>query len=317
MENIEANLKTARSYTKVELEDKELYQRELALLSSQWIFIDHISSFKKVGDYKVYELLEESVIVVKTEYGFSGHLNFCSHRGSTLCEKKQGHAKAFTCPYHNWSFEIDGKLKSAPSCSMTSLQKSENSLKKVDIKDVEGILFAGLNVGSMVDFETVKRELNPLFSWQGLSKAKVAHTCTFTLSANWKLAVDNFMECYHCYANHPEMCKQLIHPKVTSTESPTQYKQFEKVYVDWCQKTAVLGHPIGGDQNVDVNADQFIVTLRSVLNTNTASYGKDGESLAPLMGKYKVNDNGETFGFCGPMTHFSMPTDFAFILGSM
>lgn len=311
--NHDKELLSVRSYNQTEIKDEAVFEKDLLLLSSQWNFIDHVSRFEKVGDFKVYDLLGESIIVVKTEHGFKGHFNFCSHRGSVLCTQNEGNKKAFVCPYHSWSFELDGKLRNAPACPSAKAEPEKNGLKSVEINEIEGLLFAGLNAGNMTDFAKVRDDMTPYMAWQGLKNAKVVCNRQFTLKANWKLAFDNFAECYHCYANHPEMCEYLIHPKVTGTDSADQFKQFEGVWFEWMQNAIKMGHPTGGVDAIDTEADQFSVVYRTVLNKDTPSYAKEGGPLAPVMGKFKSYDNGEIFGYCGPLMHYSMPTDHAFV----
>jgi Rieske 2Fe-2S family protein len=146
-----------------------------------------------------------------------------------------------------------------------------------------------------------------------LKNAKIAHKKSFKIKANWKLAADNFFECYHCFANHPEMCEHFIHPNITSTVSPEQNMKFIKVWLAWKEAAELLGHPTDERTRLDPNAEQFNIIYRTPINTDAKSYGKDGAALAPLMGKYKNFDNGETFGYSGPLLQFSMPNDHAYM----
>lgn len=313
MNNSLVDSKYVSSFNTKELTDIDVFEKDIDLLSSQWNFIDHTSNYNSLGDYRVLDILGESVIVVKSSDGFKAFFNFCSHRGSVICTKKQGNTKAFVCPYHSWKFGIDGKLLNAPACPSATAEPDKNALRKVEIREIEGMLFIGLNEAKLPSFEAVKSELEPLFSWQGLKKAKIAHSCEYYIEANWKLAVENFYECYHCFSNHPEMCSQFAHPHVSATDSLIGIRKFKSIFTEWCKKVKSYGHPIGGVEDIDVCAPQFNVIFRSVINEDTPSYAKNGKPLAPLMGRYKKYDNGETFGYSGPLTHFSMPTDHAFV----
>jgi len=306
-------LQLVASFNNLELKDPSIFEKELSLLASQWNFIDHVSSYLNVGDYKVHEFLNESIIVVKTEDGFRGYLNICSHKGSILCTKTEGNKKQFTCPYHGWKFDLDGRLNHAPSCPSTPDFLEKSALKSISVNVIEGLIFIKLENSNIKHSDDVKKALTPLFAWQGLIDAKIAHKRTYKIAANWKLAAENFLECYHCYGNHPEMCAKFIHPNITSTDSTQKIMKFMDVYENWEKETQLLGHPTGGRTSVDHNADQFNVIYRTPLNVDVKSYGKDGEALAPLMGKYSTFDCGETFGYSGPLFQFSMPNDHAYI----
>ncbi|WP_198560104.1 aromatic ring-hydroxylating oxygenase subunit alpha [Colwellia sp. Bg11-28] len=301
------------SYNNFELQSVGTFEKELSLLGSQWNFIDHVSSYKNVGDYKVHEFLDESIIIVKTKNGFRSFINFCSHRGSVLCTSAQGNKKSFVCPYHNWTFDLEGNLKHAPAFPTATDSPEKHKLKSIQINEIEGLLFVGLENDHMVRFDDVKDALAPLFAWQGLKESKIAHKRSYRIKANWKMAVDNFFECYHCYANHPEMCELFIHPNITATDVAHKNMKFLDVWQTWTKATQLLGHPTGGIEGIDPEVDQFNVIYRTPLNVDAKSYGKNGAALAPLMGKYKTFDNGETFGYSGALLQFSMPNDHAYM----
>src|SRR5262245_33914470 len=93
---------------------QELYELERrGWLSQQWYVLAHVSELNDAGSFIVRELLGESVIVVRDTVGeLRGFYNVCRHRGSRICSK-DGQAKVFTCPYHAWSYRLDGSLRGA------------------------------------------------------------------------------------------------------------------------------------------------------------------------------------------------------------
>ncbi|PKH85426.1 SRPBCC family protein [Colwellia sp. Bg11-28] len=274
------------SFYREELQDKKIYEKDLELLSRQWNFVDHISSFKKTGDYKVYELLGKLIVIVKTDEGFEGGRNYSSEEKGEF---------------------LVGSI-------VESILNHENRFKHVMIKELEGILLVGLSHNKMANFSRIRSNIEPLYSWHGLKQAKIAHKEKYTINANWKAVSENLLECYHCYANHPEMCSIANHPTFTSTASLDKMIEGIEVFKNWSITTKSMNHPVGERQNVDVDAEQFSVIYRAPINVNQKSHSKDGNLLAPLMGSISQCDNGETFGYIGPLTVYSMPNDYAYIL---
>ena len=81
-----------------------------------WIFIGHDSQIPKKGDYFIYKILDEEIIVLRNkENQVKAFFNVCRHRGSRVCLEKRGNATRFSCPYHSWTYNLDGKLLAAKS----------------------------------------------------------------------------------------------------------------------------------------------------------------------------------------------------------
>jgi Rieske 2Fe-2S family protein len=92
-----------------------VYQRELEnIFFKSWLWAGHVSQIPNPGDWFLYTIAEESVIVVRDSDGtIRGLINSCRHRGSRVCEKANGNNKTFVCPYHGWVYGTDGSLRGA------------------------------------------------------------------------------------------------------------------------------------------------------------------------------------------------------------
>ena len=95
--------------------DLDLYQAEIKnIFLKHWLFAGHVSQIPNAGDYFTFEFDTESVIVLRSAVGeVKAHLNVCRHRGSKICVEPSGSKKSLTCPYHAWSYNLDGQLISA------------------------------------------------------------------------------------------------------------------------------------------------------------------------------------------------------------
>ncbi|MBU1308844.1 MAG: aromatic ring-hydroxylating dioxygenase subunit alpha [Gammaproteobacteria bacterium] len=301
------------SFSRHELQSIEIFEADLKILARQWVLLDHISSFTAVGDYKVFQLAGESVVIVRNEQGFSGFLNFCLHRGAKLCTKSQGRQSAFTCPYHAWRYDLTGVLQQATACTSKRVTVGESRLNAVSVRVEAGLIFASLQAEHST-FSASAELFAPFLAWHNTSAAKIAGSKRFVAKGNWKLFADNFFECYHCRVLHPEMCELAVHPKITSTVSTAQHGQYMAVAQDWFEKVARLGHPVGERQSLMPELEHFSVMYRVPVDSVSLTLSKTGQLVAPLMGEAKVADGGETFGYLGPLTLLNIYNDYGYSL---
>src|SRR4030095_1688671 len=117
-----------------------------AIFSRQWVCVGHQSQISKAGDYLVQEVAGESVIVVRDQKGeLHGFYNVCRHRGTRLCEEASGHALSIQCPYHAWTYGLDGRLLGAPHMDEApGFHKADYSLHAVNLTLWEGFIFVSL-----------------------------------------------------------------------------------------------------------------------------------------------------------------------------
>lgn len=121
--------------------------------------------------------------------------NAYRHRGSRVCLEHQGNKRLFTCPYHAWSYDLDGQLRAAASMP-DGFDKGSNGLLPINIGVLEGLIFISLApLGQAPDFDAYTKRFAPLMQEQNLATAKVAAHKTYPTAVNWKLVVDNFFEC--------------------------------------------------------------------------------------------------------------------------
>ena len=178
------------------------------IFSKQWVLVGHQSKLPKPGDYFVAEVASESLIIVRDKGGeVHGFYNVCRHRGTRLREDKNGHLSAIQCPYHAWTYGLDGPLIGAPHMDQVpGFDKADYSLHAVNLAVWKGFIFVSLT-DSPTPLEKVFAPLAGKFSHWNLPKLRSAKRIEYDVRANWKLIFENYSECYHCPGVHPALSK--------------------------------------------------------------------------------------------------------------
>jgi Rieske 2Fe-2S family protein len=122
-------------------EDPDIYQEELErIFLKSWLYAGHISQLANKGDYFLYKLDNESVIIIRDHSGnINALLNVCRHRGSRVCLEPCGNKNLLVCPYHAWTYQLDGSLRGA-TYTPPDFDKSEYSLKQVNVEIFQGMI---------------------------------------------------------------------------------------------------------------------------------------------------------------------------------
>jgi glycine betaine catabolism A len=191
------------------------------IFSRQWVLVGHHSQIAKVGDYFIAKVASESLIVVRGKDDIvRGFFNVCRHRGTQLREEKTGHLSAIQCPYHAWTYGLDGKLIGAPHMDeVPGFDKADYPLHAVNLGLWEGFVFMNLAAsGPTAGNASAQRDgYIPLENWFAPLSGKFSHwnmpnlrsvkRIEYDVRANWKLIFENYSECYHCPGVHPTLSK--------------------------------------------------------------------------------------------------------------
>jgi Rieske 2Fe-2S family protein len=183
-------------------------QEQKKIFSEQWVLIGHQSQIAQAGDYLTAEVAGESLIIVRDKRGaIHGFYNVCRHRGSRLIENTNGQSAAIQCPYHAWTYALDGRLIGAPHMDeVPGFDKADYSLHAVNLALWEGFIFVNLGDSSAPAAEWFKPLAGKFARWN-LSALRSAKRIEYDVRANWKLIFENYSECYHCGGVHPELSK--------------------------------------------------------------------------------------------------------------
>jgi Rieske 2Fe-2S family protein len=188
--------------------DEIFHQEQEQIFSKRWVLVGHQSQIVRDGDYFVAEVNSESLIVIRDKNGkIHGFFNVCRHRGTRLKEDACGHASAIQCPYHAWTYGLDGRLIGAPHMDeVRGFDKADYSLRAVNLALWEGFIFINLDKNAM-PLEEWFAQLNGKFSHWNMSILRPAKRIEYDVRANWKLMFENYSECYHCPGVHPTLAK--------------------------------------------------------------------------------------------------------------
>ena len=198
------------------------------IFSKQWLLVGHQSQIPTAGDYIVQQVIGESLIVIRDKSGeIHGFFNVCRHRGTRLIEGEKGKCTAIQCPYHAWTYGLDGRLIGAPHMDeVPGFDKADYSLRPVNIGIWEGFIFVNLaDSGPLTSilsqrerrtkvldtgYKSLEDWFAPLagkFSHWNMSILRPAKRIEYDVRANWKLMFENYSECYHCPGVHPMLSK--------------------------------------------------------------------------------------------------------------
>jgi phenylpropionate dioxygenase-like ring-hydroxylating dioxygenase large terminal subunit len=187
-------------YTSPEVFAKE-YER---IYSRDWIYAGHVSQFPLKGSYIKFEIGGEEIVVVRGDgEEFYANLNVCRHRGYRLCGEDSGRVRALVCPYHQWRYDFDGTLTRVPQMRDGEyFDYADFPLRTAETEVWNGFVFVHLGEGKV---EPLRERLTPFHSVVARfdpAGTKLVHEENYILDANWKVAFENAMECYHCAGTH-------------------------------------------------------------------------------------------------------------------
>jgi Rieske 2Fe-2S family protein len=193
----------------------EIFSLEMQrIFSKRWLYTVHESALPQPGSHVLFEPVPgESVMLMRGDDGqIRGFYNVCRHRGARLRSSDgQLPGSCLRCPYHAWTYGLDGQLLGAPHMAdVPGFNRAEISLVAVPTAVWEGLVFINLDPAAMPLEQALAPILNVAAPWQ-IPRLVLADQITYDVAANWKLISQNDAECYHC---------PLVHPRLTQL-SPT------------------------------------------------------------------------------------------------
>jgi phenylpropionate dioxygenase-like ring-hydroxylating dioxygenase large terminal subunit len=276
-------------------------------LADQWFVLGHSSELAASGSFIVRELLGESLILVRDERGeVRGFYNVCRHRGSRICDH-DGSALSLVCPYHAWSYRLDGSLRAAAALPET-VDTSKLSLRAAPVTEIGGLLLGSLT-GDVRALNIVRRTFEPGLRYYGIPSARIAARRHYPTHGNWKLVLENFIECYHCLACHPEYCSVMKHVDVVARDAPEAAAAWERAVDAWFRETADPDSPLG--------TRRFAFTagvcdaVRAPIGAGRRTQSQDGLPVAPLLGELTRFDGGVSNFRCEPFIFLGVLNDHA------
>jgi glycine betaine catabolism A len=189
----------------------EIFAREQErIFSRRWVCVGRGADLARPGDYACPRIAGESLIAVRGKDDRArAFYNVCRHRGTRICTDERGHvAGGLTCPYHGWTYGLDGALLGAPLMGeMPWFDKADHPLEPAGLEEWEGFLFAHLEPRAAQPLSEALRPLAGRFDPWRLSELVTTRRIDYDVRTNWKLIFQNFSECYHCPPVHPALAK--------------------------------------------------------------------------------------------------------------
>lgn len=283
-------------YTSLAVYDLDLEH----LFYREWLYAVPACQLAKAGSYVTMRVGAYEVIIVRGRDGeIRAFHNSCRHRGSLICKARQGHVAKLVCPYHQWTYELDGKLIWANDMG-ADFDASKHGLKPVSLRNLEGLIYICLSQ-TPPDFDAFAELARPYLAIHDLADAKVAYTSTIVEKANWKLVWENNRECYHCSSNHPALCRSFpLDPNVAGVSPDGSISAVLQAHFDRCEAS---GAPAG----FRISDDGQYRFARMPLQEKALSYTMDGKAaIGKNLGRVSLPDAGTLLKFHYPSTwnHF-------------
>jgi stachydrine N-demethylase len=276
-----------------------LFEADMAhIWHSEWIFAASAAELPKAGAYVTLQLGQYPIVVVRGNDGLvRAFHNTCRHRGSRICSKPSGQVAKLVCPYHQWTYEVDGRLLWARDMG-PEFEPAKHGLKPVHCMTTAGMVF--ICVADVApDFTALAAAADRYTAPHRLDEMKVAHRSSIVEKGNWKLVLENNRECYHCAGSHPSLCRTFNdNPDLVGSDDSLSSPE-GAAHVNRCEAAGLPSRYL-----VSPNEQWRFVRIPFV--GAAVSYTMDGKAAAPLIPGMPFANAGSLLFFHYPNTwnHF-------------
>ncbi len=273
--------------------DADVFQHDLEKLwYADWVFVASAAEFTKTGSYVTVQLGRFTVVLVRGKDGVvRAFHNTCRHRGSRICSQAKGTSSRLVCPYHQWTYELDGRLIWARDMG-EDFKPSDHSLMPVSCETAGGMVFICL-ADATPDFSQVKAATDRYSAPHRMDELKVAHQSTIVEKGNWKLVLENNRECYHCAGQHPSLCRTFNdNPDLVGSDDSAEAAEGQ-AHIESCEHAGLPSRYI-------IAPDGQWRLVRIPLLEDAVSYTMDGKLAAPML-------PGMPFANAGTLLFFHYP----------
>lgn len=192
-------------------------QEQERIFEAMWFCAVRAGDLPGPGSFRTVQVGRESILISRArDNSIRAWFNVCRHRGAKLCTEESGEVKrAFQCPYHAWTYDLTGKLVAAPNLTkMPDVGRTEFGLAGVAVREWLGYVWVCLAEDPPPFDEVVQDVITRLGDTESIERYDIDHLqvgrrIVYDVRANWKLIIENFMECYHCATIHPELTEVL------------------------------------------------------------------------------------------------------------
>ena len=260
--------------------------------TKEWVFAASAAELPKAGNYVTLQIGQYPVVVVRgTDGNVRAFHNSCRHRGSRICSASRGSQPKLVCPYHQWTYDLDGKLLWARDMG-PDFKPSDHGLMPVHCDVAAGMVFVCV-ADAAPDFAPVKAAANRYSAPHRMDDLKVAHQSTIIEKGNWKLVLENNRECYHCAGQHPALCRTFNDDPFLVGGDDSLSSPVGAAHVNRCEAAGLPSKYM-----IDPSEQWRLVRIPFV--GDAVSYTMDGKAAAPLI-------PGMPFANAGTLLFFHYP----------
>jgi phenylpropionate dioxygenase-like ring-hydroxylating dioxygenase large terminal subunit len=268
-----------------------------------WLFAIPCCEIPKTGNFVTMQVGAYPIVVVR---GADGQIrafhNSCRHRGSRVCTALKGSSPKLVCPYHQWTYELDGRLLYARDMG-PDFDAAKHGLRPVACRDVAGMVFVCI-AETPPPFDALAETAGRYLAPHRLGDAKIAHESTIIEKGNWKLVMENNRECYHCAGSHPSLCRTF--PDRPGYTSMDEDGNVEPVIAAHWAKCEAAGLP----SRFDLSPDSQWRFVRIPLLGAGESFTLDGKAAVPTK-----RLSAAPFADAGSLLFFHYPNSWNHFLG--
>lgn len=280
---------------------EDVFEADLEVFfRKHWICIGLECDVPEPGDASVIDIGNSSLIILRDDDDQIRVVhNVCRHRGSRILDAGPSVVSKLVCPYHQWTYELTGELSHAPHMG-AAFDKSCKSLRPVTFKSIGGLIYACLSDEPPEDIDRLEQVMTERLAPYDIRNTKVAYQSDVVERGNWKLTMENNRECYHCSANHPELCVSFVDldfgfdPDSLSPEDREQALEHEALYAERTKTWENDGFPSSAVEQLVDCATNFR-TQRLIISGAGESQTPDATAAsAKLLGTMTRKDLGDT-----------------------
>jgi len=188
--------------------DNKIFQQEFnKIFSKSWLCCGRSNEILLRGSFITKDIGNDSILILRdNDNKIRAFHNICRHRGTLICKSTQGtFSKTIQCPYHGWTYDLNGHLSGAPNMNeISNFNKSDYPLYPIEVKDWGGFIFINLS-NKKSNFNQYFSSIQSKLSEWGIDGLITCEEKSYTVNSNWKLIVQNYSECYHCPIIHPKL----------------------------------------------------------------------------------------------------------------
>ena len=282
-------------YTREDVFDADLE----VFFRNHWIHVGLECDVPEPGDAVVIDIGTTSLILLRDDDGKIRVVhNVCRHRGSRLLDSGPAIISKLVCPYHQWTYELTGELVHAPHMG-TDFDKSCRNLKPVNFRSIGGLIYVCLSDTPPEDIARLEQVMEERLAPYDILSAKVAYQTDVIEKGNWKLTIENNRECYHCAANHPELCVSFIEldfgfdPNTLSEEDRTEAQEHQRLYAERTAAWEAEGYPSQLVEQLTGHATNFRTQRLIIAGAGESQTPDATAASAKLLGQMTRKDLGD------------------------